>query len=123
MITPKNLNAVGIVVRDLQRSLEWYRRKFGFEELYDVSNGVIVGVNGVELWVAQADDPANARQSDHARDICIRLIGFQVSEDDLARVKSEFPEDEDIVEIDHPRYKSYIVEDPDGHAIELYVDK
>ena len=30
---------------------------------------------------------------------------------------------DDIVEIDHPRYKSYIIEDPDGHAIELFVDK
>ena len=32
-------------------------------------------------------------------------------------------EDEDIVEIDHPKYKSFIVEDPDGHALELFVDK
>ena len=123
MITPKKLNAVGIVVRDLERSLEWYRQKFGFEKLYDVSNGLVIGANGVDLWVAQADDPAHARRADHAHDICIRLIGFEVSEADLARVKAEFREDDDIVEIDHPRYKSCIIEDPDGHCIELYVDK
>lgn len=123
MITPKKLNAVGVVVRDLQRSLAWYKEKFGFERLFEVSNGVIIGAHGVELWVAQAKDPLNARQSDHARDICIRLIGFEVSEDDLSRVKAEFPEDDDIVEIDHPKYKSCIIEDPDGHAIELFVSK
>ncbi|NCO42297.1 MAG: hypothetical protein COZ06_08825 [Armatimonadetes bacterium CG_4_10_14_3_um_filter_66_18] len=123
MITPKNLNAVGIVVRDLGRSLAWHREKFGFEKLYDVDNGVIIGTSGVEFWVAEAADPVNARQSDHAHDVCIRLIGFEVSEDDLARVRTEFPEDDDIVEIDHPRYRSCIVEDPDGRAIELFVDK
>ena len=123
MIRPQKLNAVGIVVRNLRRSLEWYKEKFGFEHLFDVSNGVIIGSNGVELWVAQAKDPSTARQSDHDQDICIRLIGFEVSDADLARVKSEFPEDDDIVDIDHPKYKSCIIEDPDGHAIELFVNK
>lgn len=123
MVTPKKLNAVGIVVRDLGRSLAWYRDKFGFEKLYDVSNGLIIGANGVELWVAQATDPGGARQADSAQDICIRLIGFEVSREDLARVHAEFPEDPDIVDIDHPRYRSCIIEDPDGHAIELYIDK
>ena len=123
MITPKKMNAVGIVVRDLDSSLAWYKEKFGFEHLFDVSNGVIIGSNGVELWVAQAKDPSTARQSDHDQDICIRLIGFEVSEEDLSRVKAEFAEGKDIVEIDHPKYKSYIIEDPDGHAIELFVYK
>jgi len=123
MIIPKKLNAVGIVVRDLERSLAWYKERFGFEHLFDVSNGVIIGANGVELWVAQAKDPSTARQSDNDRDICIRLIGFEVSEADLARVSSGFPEQEDIVDIDHPKYRSCIIEDPDGHAIELFVNK
>lgn len=123
MIRPLKLNAIGIVVRDLDRSLAWYRRKFGFEKLFDVSNGVVIGAGGVELWVAQAADPATARQADTARDICIRLLAFEVTEADLARVRAEFPEDPDIVAIDHPRYRSLIVADPDGHAIELYVNK
>ena len=122
MITPKKMNAVGIVVRDLDRSLAWYKEKFGFEFLFDVPNGVIIGANGVELWIAQAKDPGNARQSDHDQDICIRLVGLEVSKDDLLRVKAEFPEVE-VVDIDHPKFKSCIIEDPDGHAIELFVDK
>ena len=123
MITPKKMNAVGIVVRDLERSLAWYKAKFGFDHLFDVSNGVVIGTNGVELWVAQAKHPDTARNSDHNEDICIRLLGFEVSEADLARVRAEFPEDDGIVDIDHPKYKSCIIEDPDGHAIELFVNK
>ena len=116
MITPRKMNAVGIVVRDLERSLAWYKEKFGFEHLYDVSNGVIIGANGVELWVARVD-------------VCVCVGGLgdaddaEVSEADLVRVKAEFAEDEDLVEIDHARYKSFITEDPDGHAIELFVNK
>jgi len=123
MIRPRKLNAVGIVVRDLQRSVEWYKQKFGFERLFDVPNGVVIGAGGVELWVAQAKHPAAARQAHTDRDICIRLIGFEVSRSDLAGARAEFPEDEDFVEIDHPRYRSCIIEDPDGHAIELFVNR
>ena len=123
MIRPKKLNAVGIVVRDLEASLDWYKRHFGFEKLFDVSNGVVIGAGGVDLWVAQAKDPGNAKPTNTNRDICIRLIGFEVTEEELARAEAEFPEDKDIVWIDHPRYRSCIVEDLDGHAIELYIEK
>ena len=37
---------------------------------------------------------------------------------------AEFAEDHGIVVLDdHPLYRSRIVEDPDGHAIELYAWK
>jgi hypothetical protein len=39
-------------------------------------------------------------------------------------VATEFPEDKDIVVLDnHPKYRSRIIEDPDGHSIELIVWK
>ena len=123
MIKPKKLNAVTIAVRDLDRSLKWYREHFGFERLFDVEGGVVIGADGVELVVSQVGDPAHAPLVNHAVDVCVRLFAFEVTEEDFARVKDEFPEDKDIVEIDHPRYKSYITEDLDGHCIELYVDK
>ena len=123
MIRPVRMNSAGIVVRDIERSLAWYKAKFGFEQLYEVPNGIVIGVGGVELWMAQADDPDGARQVDTTRDICVRLIGFEVSEKDLGQVRDLFPEDDDIIEVDHPRYRSYIIEDPDGHSIELFVDR
>ncbi|MHC4561327.1 MAG: VOC family protein [Planctomycetota bacterium] len=123
MITPKQLNAVGIVVRNLQLSLAWYKRKFGFEHLFDVPNGVVIGAGGVELWVAEATNPAAARQAEADRDICIRLIGLEVSEEDFAAIQTEFADADEIVEIDHAHYRSCIIADPDGHAIELFVNK
>jgi catechol 2,3-dioxygenase-like lactoylglutathione lyase family enzyme len=122
MIRPTKLNYVGIVVRDLKRSLAWYRKHFGFKKLFSVDNGWVIGKGGVGLWIAQAKNPKTARGSNHDQDICVRLIGMQVTAKELARAEAEFPEDKDIVRIEHPRYRSYIVEDPDGHCYELYVE-
>ena len=123
MIRPKRLVEVGIVVRDLKRSLKWYRKKFGFKRIFAVSNGVVIGDRHVHLWIAQVRNPARARKPDYRRDICMRLITFEVSKRDLRRVEAEFPEDRHIAWIEHPKYFSAIVEDPDGHAIELLVTK
>jgi catechol 2,3-dioxygenase-like lactoylglutathione lyase family enzyme len=123
MIQIKRLGEVGLVVRDLERSLAWYRERLGFEPLFEVQNGVIIGRGPVHLWLAQVADPTAARTVDTAQDICQRLLSFEVSPEELERVPAEFPEDKDIVHIDHPRYESYIVEDPDEHAIEFYTMK
>jgi catechol-2,3-dioxygenase len=123
MIKPKKMNSVILVARDIEKSLAWYKEHFGFEKLYDVQGGILIGADGVELVLSQADDPENARKADEARDICIRLFAFEVTQQELEQPEKEFPEDADLVRIDHPKYKSCIVEDPDGHSIELYVDK
>ena len=124
MIRPKKLNGITMSVRDIQRSMTWYKEKFGFEKRLDDapnSSGVIIGAGAVELCLQQIDDPGGARTVNHGKDICVRLIAFEVAEADLSRVEAEFPEDKDIVVLDdHPRYRSRIIEDPDGHCIELY---
>lgn len=122
MIRVTKLNYVGIVVRDLKRSLAWYRKHFGFKKLFAVDNGLVIGKGGVALWVAQAKNPKTARRSNHDQDICVRLIGMEVTAKELAGVEAEFPEDRDIVRIEHPRYRSCIVADPDGHCYELYTE-
>jgi catechol 2,3-dioxygenase-like lactoylglutathione lyase family enzyme len=127
MINPKQFSAISLTIRDLDRSLAWYREKFGFEKLYDDtpnSDGVVIGVQGVELILRQVADPAGCRTVDPARDICVPLFGFLVEASDLDRVEQEFPEDGDIIALDeHPKYRSRIIEDPDGHAIELVVER
>ena len=57
IIRPKKMNAVILAVRDLQRSLTWYKEHFGFDKLYDVPNGVLIGANGVEVVLSQVDNP------------------------------------------------------------------
>lgn len=123
MIKPKKMNAVILAVRNIEKSLAWYKKHFGFEKLYDVQGGVLIGADGVEIVLSQVKNPENARKADEAKDICIKLFAFEVTQQELERTEQEFPEDPDLVRIDHPKYKSCIVEDPDGHSIELYVDK
>lgn len=126
MITPLRLNGITLSVRDLGRSLAWYREKFGFETLYDDapnSPGVVIGARGIELCLQVVDHPAQARTVDHARAVCVRLLAFEVTPEDLDRVATTFPDQEIVVLDDHPRYRSRIIEDPDGHCIELYATK
>ena len=123
MIKPKRMNAVMLAVRDIRKSLAWYKEHFGFEILYDVEGGVLIGAEGIELELSQVSDPESARKADEAEDICIRLFSFEVTQQGLERAEEEFSEDTDIAWIDHPRYKSCIIDDPDGHSIELYIDK
>ena len=122
MIKPKKMNSVILAVRDIEKSLVWYKEHFGFEKLYDVQGGILIGADGVELVLSQANNPENARKADEAKDICIRLFAFEVTPEELERAEKKFPEEADLVRIDHPRYRSCIIEDPDGHSIELYVD-
>ena len=123
MIKPKKMNAVILAVRDIEKSLAWYKKHFGFERLYDVQGGVLIGADGVELVLSQANNPENARKADEAKDICIRLFAFEVTQQDLGSAAEEFPKETDLTWIDHPRFKSCIIDDPDGHSIELYVEK
>jgi len=123
MIVPKKFAAVVLSVRDLNRSLAWYAEKFGFRRIGDDapnSKGVIIAADGIEIVLNPLADPDNATDVDTARQACVQVFCLEVDEADLDRVAAEFPEDDDIVVLDdHPRYRSRIVEDPDGHAIEL----
>ena len=73
MIRPKKINAAMLKVRDIDKSLAWYKEHFGFEKLYDVQGGVLIGANGVELVLSQVNDPAQARKADEGKDVCITL--------------------------------------------------
>lgn len=123
MIKPRKMNSVVLAVRDIARSLAWYKEHFGFEKLYDVPGGVLIGAEGTEVVLSQADEPEKAKKADEAKDICIRLFAFEVTRQELDRAEEEFPEAADVTWIDHARFRSCIIDDPDGHAIELYVDK
>ena len=122
MIKAKKLGAVALKVADLDRSLDWYRKHFGFEKMYDVEGGITIGRDEVEIVLSPTDNP-DAKLADPRNELCVHIIGFEVSEADLSKIKAEFHEDKEIVEIDHPKFKSYITEDADGYCVELYCDK
>ena len=122
MIRAKRLNAVNLMVRNLERSFVWYQDHFGFTRLYDVEGGVLIGRDVVEIVLSPTANPSlpNAHPTTN---LCIHTLAFEVSDDDLDRVPNEFDQDDDVVKIEHPRFRSHIVEDPDGYCIELYVEK
>jgi len=127
MIDPKSLVGVVLSVKDVQKAFAWYRDKFGFEKLFDDSpnsKAIVIGRNGITLALNPLADPESATAVDNAHQVCQQLFCLEVAEADLERVADEFPEDEEIVVLDdHPKYRSRIIEDPDGHSIELIVWK
>lgn len=126
MIEVKRMNGMCLAVRDVEASLRWYREKLGFERLYDDrpnSAAVIIGKDGVEVVLRPLKDPAKATAVDTVRQVCIPLLTFEVDSDELDKVERVFAEQPEIVQLDtHPKYRSRIVEDPDGHAIEFYAN-
>lgn len=126
MIHIKRINAVSLVVRDLEKSMSWYQEKLGFEKKFDDapnSASVIIGNGGAELVLRPAKNP-DAAAVNTAEQICIPILCFEMAPSELDRVETEFAADGEIVKLDdHPKYRSRIVEDPDGHAIEFYANK
>ncbi len=126
MIEVKGINAVSLVVRDVEASLQWYREKLGFEKLFDDapnSPSVVIGRGGVEVVLRPLENPAEATNVNTKEQACIAILAFEVEPDQLDKVEQVFIEDADIVQLDeHPKYRSRIVEDPDGHAIEFYAN-
>ena len=120
MIRPKRIDCVDLNVRGMQRALVWYDSNFGFEPQFAVrGGGTVIGRNGARVALFPVCDPENATQGYTGTQMAVRLFGFEVEEEDFERLDREFADDPDRVHMDHPRYKSMIVEDPDGHVIEL----
>ncbi len=122
MITLTRLNAMNLKVRDLDASLAWYARHFGFTPRYAVEGGIVIAVNGIELVLSPHDNPG-APLADPRRCRCIHTLGFEVSEAEFQAAKVAFMEETDRVEIDQPEFCSIIVSDPDGYCVEVFYNK
>lgn len=119
MIRLKRQNAANLKVRNLEESLTWYRQHFGFEIAYTVEGGVLIEVNGIELVLSPHENP-EAPLADPRHEICIHTLAFEIDKEDFEKICTEFEEDQDKVIIDHARFQSIIIQDPNGYCIELY---
>lgn len=122
MIDLQQMNAVALKVRDLDRSMAWYREHFGFEYRYKAEGCVIVGVRNIELVLSPHDNP-DAPLADPDQVRCIHTLGFEIPEHEFHKLRDEFKGDEDIVEFDQDEFQSIITSDPDGYCVELYCRK
>jgi catechol 2,3-dioxygenase len=121
------LGHVVFYVKDLERSLGFYRDLVGFKEVGRIFNGAAVALTSGrthhELLLIQVGDvpgpSSGARRG-------LYHIGIKVGDslDELRRAKREL---EDVgIQIegmsDHTVSQSLYLKDPDGNEVELYVD-
>jgi predicted enzyme related to lactoylglutathione lyase len=118
---------VGLVPRDLQRSLEFYRDVIGleFDGVIDLGEGRAlhmfkVGDAVLKLWES-TDVPAEVPSAEWERLTGIRWVTFDVDEIDVAVarcVAAGVPVGMPVTEI-RPGLRVANVSDPDGNRVEL----
>jgi catechol 2,3-dioxygenase len=121
------LGHVVFYVKDLERSLAFYRDLVGFREVGRIFNGaaaaLTAGRTHHELLLIEVGD---AQAPPAGRRLGLYHIGIKVGDslDDLRAAKQEL--EQAGVRIsgmsDHTVSQSLYVHDPDGNEVELYVD-
>ncbi len=121
------LGHVVFYVKDLERSLSFYRDLLGFKEVGRIFNGVAsaltCGRTHHELLLIQVGDapgpPAGRRRG-------LYHIGIKVGDslDELREAKRELEQAGIAIDgmSDHTVSQSLYLKDPDGNEVELYVD-
>ncbi|TKB69309.1 MAG: VOC family protein [Nitrospira sp.] len=121
------LGHVVFYVKDLQRSLGFYRDLLGFKEVGRIFNGAAAALTSGrthhELLLIQVGDAPGPPTGRHRG---LYHIGIKVGDslDELRQVKREL--DGTGIPIDgmsdHTVSQSLYLKDPDGNEVELYVD-
>ncbi len=121
------LGHVVFYVRDLKRSLAFYRDLLGFKEVGHIFNGTAAALTSGrthhEVLLIQVGDvpapPAGRRRG-------LYHIGVKVGDnlDELRAAKRELEQAGVVIEgmSDHTVSQSLYLRDPDGNEVELYVD-
>lgn len=124
---PHYLGHVVFYVKDLERSLEFYRDLLGFTEVGRIFNGnaaaLTSGRTHHELLLIQVGDAPSPPQG---RRRGLYHIGIKIGNhlDELRRAKREL----ELAGVpidglsDHTVSQSLYLKDPDGNEVELYVD-
>ena len=123
----RHLGHVVLYVRDLQRSLAFYRDLLGLRPLGETFKGracmLTSGRTHHELLLLEVGD---APAPPAGRRLGLYHIGWCIGDDDaaLAKAKAELEDAGVVIEgmSDHWVSHSLYLHDPDGNEIELYVD-
>lgn len=121
------LGHVVFYVKDLQRSLAFYRDLLGFKEVGRIFNGAAAALTSgrthhelLLIQVGDAPGPAQGRRRG------LYHIGIKVGDslDELRSAKQELEQAGVTIEgmSDHTVSQSLYLRDPDGNEIEVYVD-
>ncbi|HET7909597.1 MAG TPA: VOC family protein [Nitrospira sp.] len=121
------LGHVVFYVKDLERSLAFYRDLLGFKEVGRIFNGAAAALTSGrthhELLLIQVGDAPGPPQGGRRG---LYHIGIKVGDhlDDLRRAKHELEQAGVSIDgmSDHTVSQSLYLRDPDGIEVELYVD-
>ncbi|MBI4384787.1 MAG: VOC family protein [Nitrospinae bacterium] len=114
-------------VRDLERSLAFYRDLLGFREVGRIFGGQAValttGRTHHEMLLIEVGDAPGPLQG---KRIGLYHVGIKIGDslDDLRRAKAELESNGILIDgvSDHVVSQSVYLRDPDGNEIEVYVD-
>lgn len=119
MFTVQGIDHVGLAVKDVRKSVEWYREMFGLVRLYEDVWGDFPGVVGIgETSVAffPLDDPDVKLPAG----LPIHHLAFRVDRVNFNAARETLRQKEITFEIqDHKVVHSIYFYDPDGHLIEI----
>lgn len=121
MFTLDGIDHIALTVRDLARSLDWYRSVLGLQRRHadvwqDYPAVVGIGTTSVALFPAGPDAPGAAA----AGAIGMRHIAFRADARNFRRAQDELQRRGIAFEFqDHQIAHSIYVRDPDGHEIEI----
>lgn len=123
MIHIRHIDHVALTVKDLDRSIAWYRDILGLERRHEAVWGRVpammcAGETGVALFPATTQNPNPARER---RDSTVmRHLAFQVDRQNFLRAQTELRgRDISFTFEDHQIAHSIYLNDPDGYEIEL----
>jgi len=121
------LGHVGFYVKDLQRSLGFYRDLLGFQEVGRIFNGAAAALTSgrthhelLLIQVGEAPGPPQGRRRG------LYHIGIKVGDslDELRAAKQELERAGVVIDgmSDHTVSQSLYLRDPDDNEVEVYVD-
>ena len=119
MFKVQGIDHIGLAVKDVQKSVEWYKELFGLERLYEGVWGIfpgVVGIGDTSVAFFPTDDP-NIPLPDglpiHHLAFRVDRANFKAARETLQQRGIEFEFQ------DHKIVHSIYFYDPDGHLIEL----
>ena len=119
MIKVQGVDHIGLAVKDVRASVEWYREMFGLERLYEDVWGDfpgVVGIGDTSVAFFPTDHPQvllPAGLPIHHLAFRVDRVNFSAAQESLLEKGIEFEFQ------DHKIVHSLYFYDPDGHLIEL----